>query len=173
MAKNYPTTINGFNCYTDGDLLVGVADEVTLPDFSSTTTTITGAGVAGSIEVPIIGFFDAQDFVIPFRTLVGDTFKVMKPNNIVNVTLRGSIQALDKKTGAIGMQGMRVSVRGYVKAFSPGSVKVADQMNSSVTLSLVYILIEVNNDIKIELDKLNSKFVVDGIDVMEEMRGLC
>lgn len=168
----YPTTINGFNCYSAGSILMGVADEVTLPDMNAMTTSITGAGVAGSIDVPIIGFYENMDFTIPFRTLVDDTFKVMNPGKIQDLTLRGSIQTVDKATGAISQVGMRVAVRGYVKSFSPGSVKVADAMNSTVTMSLTYLLIEVNGDTKVELDKFNSKYVVDGTDIMEIIRSL-
>nr|DAP18339.1 MAG TPA: tail tube protein [Caudoviricetes sp.] len=172
MEKGYPTTINGFNVYKNGQKLIGVADEVTLPDFSTMTTSITGAGIAGSIDVPIVGFLENMDFQVPFRTLTDDMFAVMDPKEQVNLSLRGSIQVTDTSTGTISYLGMRVVVRGYLKSFSPGSIKVADAMNSSVTLSVSYILIEVDGKVKLEHDKFNSKFVVNGVDVMNKVRSL-
>ncbi len=172
MATGYPTTINGFNVYKNGQRLIGIADEVTLPDFNAMTATITGAGVAGSIDVPIIGFFDGMEFQVPFRTLTDDIFSVMDPRRQVDLALRGCIQVTDTDTGAINTKGMRVVVRGYLKSFSPGSVKVADGMSSSVTLSVTYILIEVDSKTKLELDKFNSKFVVNGIDATNKIRSL-
>lgn len=168
----YPTTINGFNVYKNGQRLIGVADEVTLPDFNAMTASITGAGIAGSIDVPIIGFYDSKEFTVPFRTLTDDIFSVMDPRKQVDLTLRGSIQVTDTSTGAINLTGMRVVVRGFLKSFSPGSVKVADVMSSSVTLSVSYILIEVEGKTKFEHDTLNSKLVIDGIDAMNKVRSL-
>lgn len=168
----YPTTINGFNLYKNGKQLIGVSEEVTLPDFNAMTTTITGAGIGGSIDVPIVGFFEGMDFDIPFKTLVDDAFNVMTPDKQVDITLRGAIQTTNTQTGAIENKGMRVVARGYLKAFSPGAVKVADAMNSSIKLSLTYILIEVDGRTKLELDKFNCKFVVNGKDMMSKIRTL-
>ena len=167
-----PTVINSFNCYSSGDKLLGVADEITLPDFNAMTAQITGAGIAGSVDVPITGFFDSMDFSISFRTLTDDTFKLTNAGKQVALVLRAAAQTTNTATGAIGNQGVRIAVRGYMKAFAPGSVKVGDAMNSSVTLSVTYILIEVGGDVKIELDKFNCKFVVDGRDVMAKRRSL-
>ena len=116
---DYPTTINGFNLYSGGDRLIGVSDEVKIPDFSSMTASITGAGIAGTIDVPIVGFFDSMEFSIPFRTLADDTFEVMQPDGQKKITLRGSIQTTNLGSGDIDYVGMRVVVRGYMKSFSP------------------------------------------------------
>lgn len=167
-----PTIINGFNVYKAGNVLAGISDEVKLPDFNTITSTISGAGIAGNIEVPVIGFFEEMEMEIPFRSLVDDTFKVFGPSEQVDVTLRGAIQVTDTATGAIKKIGMRVAVRGYVKAFKPGSVKIADVMNTSITLGITYILIEIDKETKIELDKFNSKFVVDGVDILGDIRSL-
>lgn len=167
---DYPTTINGFNLYSGGDRLIGVSDEVKIPDFSSMTASITGAGIAGTIDVPIVGFFDSMEFSIPFRTLADDTFEVMQPDGQKKITLRGSIQTTNLSSGDIDYVGMRVVVRGYMKSFSPGSLKVSDAMSSEITLSVTYMLIEVDGDTKVELDKFNSKFVVNGKDMMAKSR---
>ena len=33
MSKNIPTKINNYNVYNEGEKLLGVGDELTLPDF--------------------------------------------------------------------------------------------------------------------------------------------
>ncbi len=45
-------------------------------------------------------------------------------------------------------------------------------MNTSITLGITYILIEIDKETKIELDKFNSKFVVDGVDILGDIRSL-
>ena len=46
-------------------------------------------------------------------------------------------------------------------------------MDSSVSLELSYILIEVDGETMFELDKLNDVFVVDGVDLLEKVRKQC
>ena len=43
-------------------------------------------------------------------------------------------------------------------------------MAASVTLELLYILIEIDGKTKLEYDKLNSVFVVNGRDLLEKVR---
>lgn len=46
-------------------------------------------------------------------------------------------------------------------------------MGCSVILELFYILVEIDKETKLELDKLNQVYRVDGEDVMEEMWKYC
>lgn len=45
-------------------------------------------------------------------------------------------------------------------------------MDTSVTLALLYILIEIDGSSVLELDKLNDVFKVNGEDVLAEVRKL-
>ena len=56
------------------------------------------------------------------------------------------------------------------KSFTPGKYELGKQMEASVTLELLYILIEVGGATKLEYDKLNSVFVVNGRDLLEKVR---
>ena len=40
MSKNIPTKINNYNVYNEGEKLLGVGDELTLPDFVATSETV-------------------------------------------------------------------------------------------------------------------------------------
>ena len=51
--------------------------------------------------------------------------------------------------------------------------KIADLMNASVTLGLTYVLIEMGGEKKMELDKLNEIYVVNGKDLLEDVRKQC
>lgn len=169
----FPSVINDFNVYNAGTKLIGITGEVTLPDFESKTTTINGAGILGDIEETVMGQFNSMKQEIPFRTLSDDIFSIMNPMDAVDLTLRGAIQTMDTATGVADYKGMRVVVRGKMATFKPGTVKAAEQMNCSVTLELTYIMIEVDGQKKVELDKLNSVYVVNGVDLLEKVRALC
>ena len=46
-VPNIPSKINSYNVYNDAERLIGVGDEVTLPDFEAMAETISGAGILG------------------------------------------------------------------------------------------------------------------------------
>lgn len=169
-ANSFPSVINDFNVYKNGTRLIGITGEVTLPEFNSKTTTINGAGILGDIDEAVLGQFEAMSFTIPFRTLSDDVFTIMDPMEAVDLTIRGAIQCTNLTTGVTEFRGMRVVVRGKLSTFAPGNVQNGEQMGSSVTLSLTYILIEVDGETKVELDKLNGVYVVNGVDLLAEVK---
>ena len=69
--------------------------------------------------------------------------------------------------------GMRVVVRGKQKKFDAGKLKQGEQMDASVTLEIIYLLIEIDGKNKIELDKLNFVYKVNGKDILEKVRKQC
>jgi hypothetical protein len=109
---------------------------------------------------------------IPFRCINADYFKLISPATPVALTLRGAIQYNVKSTGGTDYMGMRVVVRGRCKKISIGTVKQGGPMDSSITVELTYILIEMDGKPKIELDKINGIFKVNGIDVLAKVKKL-
>lgn len=162
-----------FNVYSENERLIGISGDVKLPDIKAMTTTMDGAGFSGSLEVPIPGQIENEDFELPFANLDEDIFNVMKLTDQVVLTLRAAQQVIDKETGKMGMQQVRVVVRGFFKEFKGGSVKIGEQGNPSLTMALTYYLLEINSETKLEFDRLNSKLVVNGEDVMKEIRDMC
>ena len=108
---------------------------------------------------------------VPFRVLDSDIFTIMDPTALVDLTFRASAQSTVKSTGAIDYKGMRVVERGRLKAFNPGTLEMGKQMGASVTLEILYILVEIGGVKALEYDKLNSVFV--GKDLLEKVRGNC
>ena len=157
-----PSKINMFNVYKDGNTLAGLSGEVTLPDFEAISETISGT----------IGHFGSQEIEIPFRNITNDTFTLMNPGDEVNLTLRGSIQ-VNTNGGGVDYVGMRVIFRGKCKSFTGGTVKQGAAMASAIKLELTYIRIDLNGEAKVELDKLNSVYKLNGVDILEKARSLC
>lgn len=168
--SNIPTVIHDYNVYNDGNKIIGTTGEVTLPNFEPLTSAISGAGLLGEFEEVIIGQFKSMTIDINFRTLCDDIFKFMDLTETIDLNLRAARQEMKSESGAVEYGGMRIAVRGKQKNFSPGKLKQAEQMDASITLELSYILIEFNGETKLELDKLNSVFKVDGKDLMAKVR---
>lgn len=169
----YPSVINQFNVYNVGNRLIGLTGEVSLPEINSKTTTVNGAGILGDIEEPVLGQMESMKITIPFLTITKGYFKLCNQLDAVDLTLRGAIQTMDTETAAAKMQQMRIVVRGKMASMTPGKVKGAEQMGSSVTLELLYFMIELEGEKMLEIDKLNPKFKVDGKDMLAPTRNMC
>lgn len=169
-----PEVINGFKVYDgDGNDLVGITDEMSMADLASKVATVTGAGIAGSYEVPVLGHYDSITQEIPFRILYKNVFELANPMKQVSLNIRGAIQVTNKGTGLSDFAGFRYVVKGRCKSMSPGNLKPGDVMGSKVSIEAVYILYEINGEKMVEIDKLNNVFRVDGVDLMERVRKLC
>ena len=72
MAKNIPDTVNDFNVYEDGDKLIGIGEEVTLPDIEMMSESVIVPG--GEVDSPTIGQFASGQVEIPFHSLTQSTF---------------------------------------------------------------------------------------------------
>ncbi len=170
MNQNIPEIISSFNAYHNGTKLIGVTGSVTLPNLDAITEEVSGAGILGTYETSIPGFYSSMSQEIQFRVLDEDIFSLMNPSELVDLTFRGSVQSTVSSTGALTKNNIRIVERGRLKSFTPGKLELGKQMEASVTLELLYILIEVNGNKKLEYDKLNSVFVVNGKDLLEEER---
>lgn len=168
-----PQVVNRFNMYQGGSRLIGVTGEVELPEVTNLTDTIEGAGTGGNLKVAVIGLTDTMEIKIPFTTLSQDAFSVMDPDEAADLLLSGAIQGVNSGTGKVGYSQLGVAVRGTVETFTPGTVKAGAKMESSVTLSLSYYKIVIDGKTVLEIDKLNGVYIVNGKDVLKEVRNMC
>lgn len=167
---NIPEIINNFNAYNNGNVLIGVTGSVALPTFDPITETIGGAGILGEYETGVVGMYSSMQQEVPFRILDTDIFSLMDPSSLVDLTFRASAQSTVKSTGAVDYKGMRVVERGRLKSFNPGTFEQGKQMGASVTLELLYVLIEIDGKTMLEYDKLNAVFKANGKDLLEKVR---
>jgi len=170
----YPTLINNFNVYDgeDTNQIVGTTGEITLPTLEAKTSTISGAGILGEIEEGVIGQFGSIKMDIPFRVISSDVFKLMRTDQPIGITIRGAVQGFNTENSQATITQMKVVVKGKVSSVNPGSMKAGEQMNSSISLELTYIKIEYDGTIGLELDKLNSVYIVDGVDMLADIRNM-
>jgi len=164
------TKINAYNVYLDGKKLVGISDEVTLPDFEALTETLSGAGILGEIDEPLLGHFKASEMEIPFRTLNEYMFRLASMSKALNLTLRASTQTIDTGNINTGAMPSRIVIKGKNKALTGGKLKQGEGTGSSIKVEITYIMIEVNKVKKFELDKLNFVYKVNGVDLLSAIR---
>lgn len=171
-VNTIPTKINKYNVYNKGNRLLGMGDEMNLPDFEPSSDTVSGAGILGEIDDPTIGYFGNQEMEIPFRVLDREAIDMMDMTKAVQLEIRGAQQTTNSE-GDIEFRPMRVVVRGRGGKFSAGKVKAGSTMDSKITLTVLYILIELDEKPMLELDKLNEVYKVKGVDVLAKVKEMC
>lgn len=165
--------VNRYSVYKNGSELIGVASEQDLPEITFLTDTIEGAGVGGNMDIPAVGLIDDMESTIKFLTLCQGAFSVMDPTEAVDIVVKGALQGMDAGTGATGFQRISIYERGIVKKFTPGTMKAGVKMDSQVTLGLSYYKIVIDGKTMLEIDRLNGVFVVNGNDVLKDVRDMC
>ena len=151
-----PQVINDYNAYTEDDLLIGLADEVTLPKIKNKTTSVSGMGIAGEVDSPVPGQFESMEATLNWNTMYSFATKMMNPNKNIQITLRAAMQN-DNKNGGYTYKGLRV---------------VADTMGSTTTLEVTRYLMEVDGTTVIDIDKFAGRYYVDGEDMRAEINAL-
>lgn len=166
-----PEVLNAYNVYDDrAKKLIGVSGEIELPELENITDTLDGAGIMGEIEDPVTGQFSSATIKIPFAVLYADLFKLMNTTTPPQLTLRASMQCMDPSTGVTGYFPVKIVVRGKAKTTSLGTVQKGKKGEPSIELEILYIKIMINNKTTLELDKLNFKFVLNGVDMLAKIR---
>ena len=166
-----PAVVNDFNIYNSGNLLVGTSGETAIPDLEPKTETVSGSGLLGEIDVPIVGQFGNIAQEIKFRCINKDFFSMIDPTQPVELVLRGDVQMLDGN-GVISHVGARIVYRGIPAKMAIGTFKQGGAMDSSITLNLTYIKVELDGKEKLELNKVSPAFRVNGKDMLAPIKQL-
>lgn len=169
IGNMIPELINAYNVYLSGRLL-GVSGEVELPELEAMTETVEAAGVLGEIETPATGHFGSSKIKIPFAILHEDVFKLVDTTKALELTLRGSEQFMDRKTGNTEDIPVKIVIRGKATTNTLGTLAKGKKGEPEIEIETLYIKVDVNNSTALELDKLNFKFVVNGKDLMAKIR---
>ena len=86
MGRLIPDKINNFNIYvdtaTEANRLIGVSDEVTLPDLKYMSETLNLAGSGGEIDSPAVGQFQSMEIEIPFSNIAKSSLMIAGQDNV-------------------------------------------------------------------------------------------
>lgn len=168
MSNPVPERLINFNVYNDANRMLGVAT-VEMPDIESMTDTVSGAGIAGEIDSPIIGHFGSMTTTVTFRTVTADAISLAAPKSHA-LEFRGSQQVYDAANGTYGSVPVRVAMRCIPKRTGLGSLEVGSTTDTESEFEVTYLKVWVGGTERIEIDKYNFKYVVDGVDYLASVR---
>jgi P2 family phage contractile tail tube protein len=163
-----PEVLTAFRAYNSGKDLLGVVD-VTLPDIETLTETIKGAGVAGEMEVPVVGHTGPMTLTLNFRTETESSITLLEPK-AHHIDIRGAIQSHKTDDGTRKSIPLKVVVRATPKKKSLGKLETGSMMDVTNEFDVTYLKVTLNNNDVIEIDKLNYIYAVNGTDYLIETR---
>lgn len=166
-----PSVLNTYNVYTEkGQKLVGVANELELPELTAITDDLDGTAVLGMIEDPATGHFESTEMTIKWKWMDRKFFRMARTATYSQFTIRGSQQVTDSKTGNTDYKPIKIVVRGKMKSMNLGTLAKAKNINPETVLELTYINIKINKEPRLLLDKLNFKYELNGADMLKKIR---
>ena len=170
MAVNkIPEMLQETRVYWDGeDNMIGIAN-VDLPELASSTTSITGVGLSGEVDAPVHGHFGSMELTLNWRTphVVGLR---MAGGNPVSLQIYGSIQNFNNGANDYVEEPIIVTVRGRAKSYAPGTFEAMNTTDSSNTIEVHYLKVDVDGSTIVEIDKYGYKCVINGVDFMATIR---
>ena len=97
MINKIPELLIGYKVYNEGTEILGTAD-VELPDIEFMTETLSGSGVAGEIDTPVLGYTGPMTVTVNWRTLEKDLLSLAAPGGH-KLDFRGAVQVTDGADG--------------------------------------------------------------------------
>jgi len=165
---NVPEMLRNYRVYEDGYDFIGTSD-VELPTLEALTETIKGAGIAGEIAAPVIGHLGSAETKLNWRTVTNRNISLAAPK-AHTLDIRGDEQVYDSTAGEFKTCAVKLLVVGIPKNTGLGKLEPATTTGTSNTLETSYMKLTIDGKDKLEFDKYNYIFKVDGKDYLSESR---
>lgn len=165
---NVPEMLRNFRVYEESYDMIGTAD-VELPTLEALTETIKGAGIAGEIAAPVIGHLGSAETKLNWRTVTNRNISLAAPK-AHTLDIRGDQQVYDSTAGEYKTCAIKLLIVGIPKNTELGKFEPATTTGTSNTLETSYMKLTIDGKDKLEFDKYNYIFKVDGKDYLSESR---
>ena len=157
-----------FEVYEDGDAFVGLA-EVTLPTKTQKSISLEGAGIGGTVTVPMQGQYDAMEMAMKFRTYSQRVARLREPRKHT-IDLRVAQQNEDPVTGTMKVVAVKHVMVVVPLSQSGGNVKPAAPSDTEVKVTVRYWATYVDGKKVDEIDQFNRINVINGVDYNAQVR---
>lgn len=168
QINRVPAVLNDYAIYLDNNRLVGTG-EITLPNIGAITAEITGAGIGGTLELPVIGHTESMTMQIAWRTIETDAYRLLAPQ-VHDIVCRASQQVFDGAGGKMENERITLFARCMPKQFEQGKFKPGETIDSNTEMEVLRIRM-VNGMIELcDIDKLNGIYKIMGTDYSKQIR---
>jgi P2 family phage contractile tail tube protein len=167
-GNNIPERLIGFRVYNEGNDLLGIAT-VDLPEIEAMSDTVSGAGIAGEVESPVLGHYGSMTTTFTWRTIEKAAMSLAEPT-AHGVSVRGSQQVYDAANGSYKTVAVGCMMLVTPKTVSLGSFETASTTDTEQEFEVSYIKLTIDGKEVFEIDKYNYIAKFNGKDVLSSVR---
>ena len=168
MSNLVPEKGINFAVYYDGEDLLGAA-EGELPNLEFLNETVEGAGIAGKFNSITLGHLDAITLSLTWRNTTDSFVKLAHPKTH-ELALYAAQQDYDAGLGEYKVRKVALFVKAIPKTLNIGKLAVAGMTDTKTEFEILYLKLEIDDKERLEIDKLNYIFKVDGTDYLADVR---
>lgn len=169
MSNPIPSTLINAKLYNEGREMLG-AGTVELSDLEFMTESVAGLGMAGEMEVPVLGHTKSITMTVTWNTLCATAAELSAPKTH-KIAIYASIQDWDTGSGTFKARPVRVMVQGTPKKSGAGKFEPGKKMESTSEFEVTYLKISIDGEEIVEIDKLNFVCRIRGEDYLSDVRG--
>lgn len=163
-----PIRLVNFRAYNSNNQFIGMTD-LTLPKFEYLSDTVKGSGVAGEVDLPTLGHLGSVTVQLNWRALTEQAAELAEQKTH-ELEFRGSVEYYDSASGEYKTIPARIALRTTPKSLELGKFEPAATNDSTMECEVIYLKYTLNGTDKIELDKFNFIYKVNGKDYLEGVR---
>jgi len=141
---------------------------VQLPSIEVQTGEIKGAGILGTIDMPVTGQIGSMTLTINMRSVNKNSSRLARPG-IHNLELRFA-RDVNTADGQIIPAGTKIFISGLNKKFDPGKVEPPTTMDGSADFEVIRYRQVIEGVETLLIDKRNYIYKIDGVDYMQQVR---
>lgn len=167
-SNNVPERLIGFRVYNDSNDLLGIAT-VDLPEIEAMSDTVSGAGIAGEVESPVLGHFSSMTTTFTWRTIEKAAME-LNAQSAHAVEVRGSQQVYDAANGTYSTVPVRAAMRIVPKTFTLGTFETGATTDTEQEFEVLYIKVFINGKAMLEIDKYNYIAKFGDEDILASVR---
>lgn len=160
-------TIN-YKIYRDGHDFLGTTQH-DAPAISAVVAEMRGAGIGGSVEVPVKSLVQPMSMTLTFNNVTPQIHKILT-QSAQHIELWGAIQDTDPKTGQLIVRQHKLVYRAIPKTNTIGKFVPGEFQERSIEFSVLYYREIYDGQDVIEIDPLNSIYRINGTDENSDVR---
>lgn len=165
-----PSFLEDYACFKEGVQIPGTVD-VTLPKITPKSVTISGAGIAGDMDMPTKGQTENMETELTFRVTSAEVTSMAQCKS-TNVEFRGAQFSFDAGTGEYKQLPCVVMMRIMPKEVDLGKFASAETTEAKITANVSYMKITIGGVKVVEIDKFNYIHYVNGTDYLADVRSM-
>ena len=161
-------SVVNYKVYKDGLDFIGITQH-DAPAISAVVAEMKGAGIGGSVELPVQGLVQSMSMTLNFRDITPQTKLILTPE-AHHIELWAAIQDTDPKTGQFVVKQHKLIYRAIPKTNTVGKFVPGETQDRAIEFSVLYYREIYDGQDIVEIDPLNNVYRVAGKDANSDVR---